>query len=325
MIDYRIPQTADGQRLDRFLMKFMPGAGKGLLMKMLRKKRIKRNGRRAEPKDMVVQGDVLTFYFSEETFNKFRGETEQEPSKAQPLPRVLADLTAPPLYEDAHLVGINKPAGLLTQPDRTGAPSVADLAARYSTGTFHAAPANRLDRGTSGVILIPKDYGTQKILSGAIREHQTQKTYLALVFGQITEAGDCDDRLVRKNNKTCVVSETDNSESKRARLRYTPIKSNGHYTLLKIRLYTGKTHQIRVQLAHLGHPIVGDVKYGSAEANRRLKRQYGLSHPLLHAMRYSLDSKALHFDIEAPVTDPAFNQILDALQWDVKLCGKRGE
>ncbi|MGN0193908.1 MAG: pseudouridine synthase [Pseudoramibacter sp.] len=325
MITYRIPQSADGQRLDRFLTKFMPDAGKGLLMKMLRKKRIKCNGRRADPRDMITQGDVLTFYFSEETFNKFRGKSEQKPSKSQALPEVLTDLTTPPLYEDAHLLAVNKPAGLLTQPDRTGAPSVADLAARYSTGTFHAAPANRLDRGTSGVILIPKDYDTQKKLSQAIREHQTQKTYAALVFGQITEPGACDDRLIRNNNKTQIAAPAKDSKSKRAVLHYSPIKSDAHYSLLKIRLYTGKTHQIRVQLAHLGHPIVGDVKYGSADANRELKKQFGLSHPLLHAMRYSLDTPDFAFDIEAPITDPAFNRILNALQWDVKPSRKRGE
>jgi 23S rRNA pseudouridine955/2504/2580 synthase len=325
MISYLIPKNADGQRLDRFLVKFMPGAGKGLLMKMLRKKRIKRNSRRAEPKDMIRQDDVLTFYFSEETFDKFRGLANQKPPTDKALPKILTDLVSPPLYEDARLLAVNKPAGLLTQPDRTGAPSVADLAARYSSGTFHAAPANRLDRGTSGVILIPKDYDTQKKLSAAIRNHKTEKTYLALVFGQITAPGTCDDRLTRANNKTQIAAASKDSKSKRALLRYTPVKHNDQYTLLKIRLYTGKTHQIRVQLAHLGHPIVGDVKYGSADANRELKKRFGLSHPLLHAAHYALNTKNLAFDIQAPVTDPAFHQMLCALQWNAHPDEKRGK
>lgn len=313
MITYRIPANASGQRLDRFLVKFMPEAGKGLLMKMTRKKRIKLNGRRAEPKDTIQEGDTLTFYFSDETYAKFRGASADEAPKKKPLPDSLSALIHPPLYEDAQILAVNKPAGLLTQPDHTGDPSIADLAAVYADGTFHAAPANRLDRGTSGVVLIPKNYETQKTLIRSIRERKTHKTYLALVFGALTQPGRCDDQLLREHNKTRV---SDSGNGVHAALRYRPIQSNGGFTLLEIDLFTGKTHQIRAQLAHIGHPIVGDVKYGSKKANQTFRDRYHLNHPLLHAAHYTLSAPTLSFDIQAPIEDPAFLAILHALNFN---------
>lgn len=314
MITYRIPASASGQRLDRFLVKFMPEVGKGLLMKMTRKKRIKLNGRRADPKDAVREGDTLTFYFSEETYAKFRGKTTEQLSPDQSLPKILETLIHPPLYEDAQILAVNKPAGLLTQPDHSGGPSVSDLAASFSEGTFHAAPANRLDRGTSGVVLIPKNYAVQKTLAQMIRERKTHKTYLALVFGTVEKVGRCDDRLLRTDNKTRI---SDSGEGAHAALIYRPLQTGGGFSLLEIDLLTGRTHQIRAQLSHIHHPIVGDIKYGSKEANRMFKTRFHLEHPLLHAARYTLKSPNLSFDIQAPITDPAFSAVLRTLNFNL--------
>ena len=314
MITYRVPANAAGQRLDRFLVKFMPKAGKGLLMKMTRKKRIKLNGRRAAPKDTIQEGDTLTFYFSDETYAKFKGETAGHTPTQNPLPETLSTLIHPPLYEDAQILAVNKPAGLLTQPDHTGDPSVSDLAALFSDGTFHAAPANRLDRGTSGIVLIPKNYDVQKKLLQSIRERKAHKTYLALVFGTVTHSGRCDNRLIREQNKTRI---SDTEKGTDAALRYRPVQSVNGFTMLEVDLFTGKTHQIRAQLAHIGHPIVGDVKYGSEKSNQTLKTRYHLGHPLLHAAHYTLNTPTLSFDIRAPIDDPAFRVILDALNFNV--------
>lgn len=314
MITYRIPANAAGQRLDRFLVKFMPNAGKGFLMKMTRKKRIKLNGRRASPKETIQEGDTLTFYFSDETYAKFKDEAAEHTAAQKSLPDTLSALVHPPLYEDTQILAINKPAGLLTQPDHTGDPSVADLAAVFSDGTFHAAPANRLDRGTSGIVLIPKNYEVQKKLAQSIRERKAHKTYLALVFGTVTHSGRCDDHLMREHNKTRI---SDTEEGIDAALRYRPIQTVNGFTLLEVDLFTGKTHQIRAQLAHIGHPIVGDIKYGSEKSNRTLKTRYHLGHPLLHAAHYALNTPTLSFDIHAPIDDPAFRKVLDAMDFSI--------
>lgn len=309
MIEYKITADSADQRMDRFLKKLLPNAQTGFLMKMLRKKRIKLNGARAEANTLVREGDTVTFYFSQDTFDKFAGKTDAAP-QTDALPPKLRALITPPLYEDAHVLAVNKPAGLLTQPDATGDPSVSDIAASLPHGgTFHPAPANRLDRDTSGIVLIAKDYATQKALAEEISERRVTKEYIALVAGVVTEGGTLTGKLT-KDAATNTVSVTAERGEANAVLDYAPIEARGELTLLSVRLHTGKTHQIRAQLAEAGHPIVGDAKYGTSGVNWTLSMAYGLHHQVLHARHYAVP--ALGIDITAPL--PAdVSRILDQL------------
>jgi 23S rRNA pseudouridine955/2504/2580 synthase len=295
MIQLTISDDAAEQRMDRFLSKWLPRANKGFLMKMLRKKRIKLDGHRAGPRDYLQKGQVLTFYFSKETYRQFRGEpaAPREPN----LPDSLKALMQPPLYEDDHLIAVNKPVGLLTQPDHTGAPSLADLAGTLPhSGTFHPAPVNRLDRNTSGVVLIPKDYPTQKQIAAAIGAHHARKSYWAIVAGKITRGARLHSRLTKDAARNIVREET--GGKREAWLRYRPLCSGDAASLIAIELGSGRSHQIRVQLAGIGHPIVGDPKYGSRSHNREWAALYGLHHQLLHARRYTIPE--LSIDVAAP-------------------------
>lgn len=295
MIQLTISNNAAEQRMDRFLIKWLPQASKGFLMKMLRKKRIKLDGHRASPRDYLQKGQVLTFYFSEETYRQFRGQPAApgEPS----LPDSLKALMQPPLYEDDHLIAVNKPIGLLTQPDHTGTPSLADLAGTLPhSGTFHPAPANRLDRNTSGIVLIPKDYPTQKQIAAAIRSHLIRKSYWAIVAGKITRGAKLHSRLTKNPRGNIVQEKTDGQRE--AWLRYQPLCSGDAASLIAIELGSGRSHQIRVQLAGIGHPIIGDPKYGSRSHNREWAALYGLHHQLLHAHRYTIPE--LNIDVVAP-------------------------
>lgn len=295
MIQLTISDDAAEQRMDRFLSKWLPQANKGFLMKMLRKKRIKLDGHRASPRDYLQKGQILTFYFSEETYRQFRGQpaAPREPG----LPDSLKALMQPPLYEDDRLIAVNKPAGLLTQPDHTGTPSLADLAKTLPhSGTFHPAPANRLDRNTSGVVLIPKNYSTQKQIVAAIEAHHACKSYWAIVAGKITRGAKLHSRLTKDATHNIVREETDGQRE--AWLRYQSLCSGDAASLIAIELGSGRSHQIRVQLAGIGHPIVGDPKYGSRSHNREWAALYGLHHQLLHARRYTISE--LNIDVVAP-------------------------
>jgi 23S rRNA pseudouridine1911/1915/1917 synthase len=176
------------------------------------------------------------------------------------------------LYEDNHLIAINKRAGQLVQGDKTGDACLADeikafLKEKYKKpGNVFCGVIHRLDRPTSGVVLFAKTSKGLERMNAQFREKQTDKTYLALVHGKLSTR----DSLVhdlRKNeqkNKSFVV---DTGKGKEARLGYNPLKQFDAYTLIEVTLETGRHHQIRCQMAHIGHPLRGDVKYGAKRSN----------------------------------------------------------
>lgn len=311
MKTYTIDSNSAGQRMDRFLMKFFPEASKGFLEKMLRKKRIKRNGKRADPKDMVAVGDELLFYFSDETYNQFRGIKKGDAPKEAPLPPALRRMMAEPLWENGDCIVLNKPAGFLSQPDTSGKPSVADAIQRFlpHSGTFHPAPANRLDYGTSGIILVPKNYEAQKKIMAAIRERAVSKEYLALVHGTLTQPLELKTRLTKDEQANRVTAGHAGVE---ASLSCTPLASHEGLTLVSVDLHTGRSHQIRVQLAQAGYPVVGDSKYGQAKKDLSLKRRFHLNHQLLHSVRYALPQAGI--DVRAPLPQD-FEEILTAFHF----------
>ncbi|MDO4288688.1 MAG: RluA family pseudouridine synthase [Eubacterium sp.] len=309
MKEYTIDSSGANQRLDRFLTKLMPLAGRSFLQKMLRKKRIKVNRSRAEAKTLLKEGDTLQIYFSEETINAFQKE-----KRRLEIPEAYAGLFAPPLYEDDHILVINKPAGLLCQPDHSGEQSLIDLALTYLSrenlslsDTFSPAVANRLDRNTSGVTMIPKDYPTLRAVNAAIRERQTQKLYHCIVAGSLTSPGELTDFLTRDEtqNRSEVAA-----QGKAARLSYRPLAHTSNFTLLEITLHTGRTHQIRAQMAAAGHPVVGDPKYGDPDINARFEADFGLKYQLLHGRTYRID--ALNYSFTAPYPE-IFEEIRKAL------------
>lgn len=178
------------------------------------------------------------------------------------------------LYEDNHLLAINKPAGLLTQPNQTDAPSLEELAKSYikkkyrKKGNVFLHAIHRLDKPVSGIVLFARTSKALSRLNSQMRERRIQKTYAAKVEGHLKEkTGKLCHQLSHGSHRASVKK---GGSSKKAILSYTVKKEYPHSTLLLIELYTGRYHQIRAQLSQVGHPILGDTKYGAVQKFSRL-------------------------------------------------------
>lgn len=299
-----------GQRLDKFLHKFLPQAGTGFLYKMLRKKNITLNGKKAEGNEILCEGDEIRFFFSGETFSKFTGEvllagsdsdtTEKDDSEYQRAYKTLSGIQI--LYEDNHILIVCKPAGILTQKSSPTDLSLNEWIIGYLLSenpsligelkTFHPSVCNRLDRNTSGIVLCGKSLPGLQYLSRCIKERSIRKFYRTICVGRLSEGSTIEGFLQKDmaKNKVAITKTPPNGDH--IETRYRPIALTEKYTLLEVELITGKTHQIRAHLAASGYPLIGDFKYGNNQINQKMKGQFGLQHQLLHACR-----------VEFPVTE----------------------
>lgn len=283
-----ISNKDENQRLDKFLMRYLNKAPKSFIYKMLRKKNIKCNGKKAEGSEMLICGDFIQIYLSDDTIENFK----------QKIEIVTVKKTFEIVYEDENLLICNKPVGLLVQSDSSeDKNTLVDQVIYYlyesgqynpeGESEFKPAICNRLDRNTSGIVLAGKNLMAVQTINKAIHDNKTDKFYKTIVKGVITSKGELVDYHT-KDSSTNEVNITSHyvEGSKKIITKYKPLKNNGEYTLLEIELITGKTHQIRAHLQSIGHPIIGDSKYGQMSINRVFKQKYGLQYQFLHAYKF---------------------------------------
>lgn len=265
---------------------------------MLRKKNIVLNDKKAEGKEILKEGDSVKIYFSDETFALMTGGKQGTGTAGTPgkgtTPSELNLLKQRIVYEDKHLLVIDKPSGLISQSDDSGALSVNELCLMYlmdkselsemQLETFKPSIANRLDRNTSGLILFGKTLPALQSLAELLRKRTAQKYYLAIVNGKLDEPKTIKGYLSKNEKLNKVIIKKEPFEnSAEINTAYEPIKVTDKYTVLKVHLITGKTHQIRAHLSSIGHSIIGDPKYGDARANSYYKKKLSLDHQLLHS------------------------------------------
>jgi len=282
-----------GGRLDKIVFKYLDKASSGFVYKMLRKKNITLNDKKATGSEIVNEGDSIKLFLSDETIAKFKsGQSVKAARAAVPAKKgISVSLKHQIVYEDENIIAVNKPAGLLTQKASANDISVNDFILEHvpSDELFTPGAANRLDRNTSGIVLAGKNLNAQRELSNAIAGRDINKIYLALVKGKITEAATVEAFLSKDaDSNTVTITDTEVAGSVRIITGYRPVAAGEDMTLIEVDLITGRPHQIRAHMSHLGHPVAGDPKYGDDKLNQYLKEKYALKSQMLHAYKIRL-------------------------------------
>jgi 23S rRNA pseudouridine955/2504/2580 synthase len=322
-----IGENEANQRLDRFVRKLLDDVSLSAIYKLLRTKQITLNNGKAKPDTRLKPGDVVGFKQAarEKHFQpKLRGKTERGLSKRRDFEMV---------YEDTHLVAVNKPAGLLVHAgDRgTDKDTLIDQVTAYlleqpqpegeslrefvkPSPTFSPGLAHRLDRATSGLVLIGKTLPAMQELTRMIKKRNVRKTYLALAVGGLPQReGTINVPIKRRQDAKGRRRKVKTGEGRRAVTNYRVLAQRGTYSLVELELVTGRTHQIRAHLAHVGAPIAGDDEYGDRERNRHVADKLGLKRQFLHATRleFTHPLSGIELDLVAPLW-PDLQTALDA-------------
>lgn len=287
MKEIKITEQEQNQRLDKFLLKYLNKASKSFIYKMLRKKRIKYNGKKGEGNEILQKGDCLQLYLSEETIKSFM--EEKVICKTERHFKIV--------YEDNNLLVVSKPAGLIVHPQKSDDKNTLIdqiLYYLYEKGeytpkkesTFTPAICNRLDRNTSGIVIAGKNLKTVQAVNDAIAKGKVNKYYMTLVKGNITQQGEIISYLKKNSEKNQVVLYDSQKEgTKKIVTKYKPIAYAENMTLLQIDLVTGRSHQIRAQMQKIGHCIAGDRKYGEEQWNVYFRKKFNLTNQFLHAYK----------------------------------------
>lgn len=295
MRELKIGKQEAGQRLDKFLEKYLDTAPKSFFYKMLRKKNITLNDKKAEGPERLAVDDVVKLWLSEETIENFRSKKEEISKVLETMETEELDV----IFENDHVLLINKPAGMLSQKAQKDDVSLIEHLTNYlietkqlsyeQLATFRPGICNRLDRNTSGIIVAGKSLFGLQTMGEIIKHRDIDKYYYCIVKGKVEKKQMIDGYLFKhKNRNKVTITSEPVEDADYIKTEYEPIKANDNYTLLRVKLITGRSHQIRAHLQSIGHPIIGDGKYGDVRVNKEMRKKYKLKHHLLH-------SRELHF------------------------------
>lgn len=286
------------QRLDKFLTKHFKNMPQSLMYKYIRKKCIKVNGKKCDIDTRLKEGDVLTFFIKDEFF-----EPSEEVYDFMKAP-VKLDI----VYEDENILLLNKKPGLIVHSDENY--HFDSLIARvqhylYDKGEYNPkdeqsfAPAlvNRIDRNTGGIVIAAKNAEALRIMNQKLKDRELKKIYLCLAVGTFEKKEALLTAYLEKNEKQnrVYISDKPTRDSKQIKTKYKVLAEKNGLSLLEVELLTGRTHQIRAHMAHIGHPLAGDGKYGKNEINRRLGMKWQALYSYKLTFNFTTDGGALNY------------------------------
>ncbi len=273
MKEFIINRNDAGQRLDRFVLKAVPRLPQSMMYKAIRNKRIKLNGRRAEISSRLCEGDTVQMYLNDEFFDSVPETEFMSVSSALNI-----------IYEDDNIMLLDKKNGMVVhEDDDNTADTLINRVKRYlyekgeydpgAENSFAPALCNRLDRNTGGIVIAAKNAESLRILNQKIRDREIEKYYLCVTVGVPPKRADTVTAYLEKDSASNTVKVTDRKSgtNKTIVTSYRIIRNNGSLALVEIKLGTGRTHQIRAHMAHIGCPLLGDGKYGINRINREYK------------------------------------------------------
>ncbi len=302
MTEITITRNDAGQRADRFLAKAYPNLTPPLVCKLMRKKRIKLNGAKAEPNVKLKEGDILRFYLSEELLSNEAAQRVNDFREVSP------EIAA--VYEDENILLVNKPVGMPVHEDND---NTADTLinrilcylwkkGEYDPGSersFTPALCNRIDRNTCGIVIAAKNAESLRVLNQKLRDRELAKLYLCAVSGVPEPHCATLTAYLRKlsEENRVVISDKKTPDNLTIKTKYSVLETRGEppVSLVEVDLLTGRTHQIRAHFAHIGHPLLGDGKYGNNRLNKLLGFRYQALCSYKLVFRFTTDAGCLEY------------------------------
>jgi len=312
MREFSVKARYDKKRIDEFLFDMLPNVKPSVIYKAFRKRNIKVNNKRVSMSYLLSVNDKVQIFIPDQYLD----------SVADPD---IPGINQPEIvYEDDFIIVVSKPQGIPVHKDKNEEALVLDswlqsfirLRDKDKVSYEEGFPAlcHRLDRNTGGLVLFAKDYRTLAVLEDKFRMHEIGKKYLCVVIGVPAENFRELHGYLRKDSKKSrvFIYDTPVRGSEAITTRYRVLKKAGDFSLLEVELVTGKTHQIRAHLAHIGHPLVGDGKYGINTINRALKLKWQAL--WANELSFNFKSPSAHLDYLNRKTI-----ILPEIQWENSL------